>query len=30
MSELDIVHVNEGKLNFDQSFLQFNVKKEYM
>ena len=28
MPELDIGLVDGGKLNFDQSFLQFNVKKE--
>ena len=27
MSELDIGLADGGKLNFDQSFLQFNVKK---
>ena len=27
MRELDIGLVDEGKLNFDQSFLQFNVKE---
>ena len=28
MPELDIRLVDAGELNFDQSFLQFNVKKE--
>ena len=30
MPELAIEHVAEGKLNIDQYFLQFNVKKKYM
>ena len=29
MPELDIGLVDGGELNFDQSFLQFNVKKIY-
>ena len=28
MSELEIGLADEGKLNFNQSFLQFNVKKK--
>ena len=28
MAELDIGLVDEAKLNFDQSFLQFNAKKK--
>ena len=28
MPELDTGHADEGKLNFNQSFLQFNVKKK--
>ena len=27
MPDLDIRHVDKSKLDFDQSFLQFNVKK---
>ena len=30
MPELEIRLVDVGELNFDQSFLQFNVKKKYM
>ena len=30
MPELDIGLVDGDKLNFDQSFLQFNAKKNYM
>ena len=30
MLELEIRPVDEGELNFNKSFLQFNVKKKYM
>ena len=30
MLELEIGFVYEGKLNFDKSFLQFNVKKKIL
>ena len=30
MPDFEIGLVDGGKLNFDQSFLQFNMKKNYM
>ena len=30
MPELEIGLVDEGELNFDQTFLLFNVKKDYI
>ena len=30
MPELDVRVVDWGELNFDQSFLQFNVKEKYI